>query len=398
MNKYNKYDICYVLADLLSTTPRALKYFIYLLDNKKKIHLNFNKNIKYADRENEMILSNMQEKYGEYFSYSFQDWTKPQIVFILYKFIFKLIWKFNLEKLFPNLSIHYYTLNQYSRTKNIKADIYIGHRPATLPIIVKLAQKHNAKSWFDVEDLHFSESQNQRENDIAFLIMQKYKTSFYTVASQLFTNQLKENLRVSNIEYVPNVPNVNLNINNLAVAHQELSIIWYSQTITFNRGLELLVNVINKIKQPFKLILIGNLDANFKKFLGQKNAIDKIKFKGYLNEESIHQSLLKSDIALCLDFNDQDVSRDLAEPNKLFSYLHCGNFILYNSTHGQKSIMNNYKDHGYDIENSSQNLLNYLNNIDLDKLRQNKSQRILNAKNLSWKNWDKKSLDSVLIK
>lgn len=387
-------DFCFVISDLLSTTPRAYRAIRSLLEEGYSVHLSCNlRRVAAIPYHRELIKS--LEKYK--FSYSELSWKNTQINTFLYKVIHKITKKIHSKTSFKNKYLLQYAndftiLKQYKSCKNIKAKVYVGHRPASLPIITKLAAKHKAKVWFDIEDFHFEETTDPNENRM----MKEFITAFsqtkihYTNASELIGKEYLHQLNITekSIEIL-NSPIIN-NLNE-TFSNNELSFVWFSQTVTFKRGLEVFLEAIKKTKLKCRIDLIGSIDANFKEYIDKLDikAHANIILHGFIPEDEINNIISQADIGLALELKTVDKSRNFAITNKILSYSLLGNFILASNTEGQVSFFERLLDKESYIINYKQD--DFINNLiyiheELNKIRNNKKKRLLSNNKFLWDN------------
>ncbi len=391
------FDFCFVISDLLSTTPRAYRAIKTLLEKGFSVCLLYNRRRINAIPYNDSQLLELS-------LYDFQaistDWTKTTVKTFFHKAQHKLlrIWQKFAGSHFPFMllgTMDYTILPQLCAGRKIKAKVFVGHRPATLPVISKLSKRCRAKTWFDIEDYHFEESTNLLENKLTSEIINKYPAQVYTNASQLigkaFMAKLGENesVEILNSPFISDNLNSKIEIENV----KPISFVWFSQSVTFGRGLETFFDALEEIQIAANVSLIGEIDQKFQAFINKKKLSNvKIKFHGFIPENKIVEEVLSADIGLAIESVTVDYSRRIAITNKILTYAIYGNFILATNTHGQIDFMNRVPNCGklIEIENITECLLLCVEN--LNKLRKEKGKRILQAQSVNWQTQQKKLL------
>ncbi len=234
-----------------------------------------------------------------------------------------------------------------------KADFYIAHNLAALPIAVMAAKFYQTKAGFDAEDFHRQEvTDNQllAAYKIAKHLEDKYlcQTNYITAASPLIAakyKQLYPNLNPIVINNVFEKTNISTNI--ATTTTNKLSLFWFSQTIGKMRGLELVIQAIGLLKNKnINISLLGNISVS-----------DKIYFKTLANTHKMLQNQLiflaptapknifkiaaQHDIGLALELHTP-LNRNICLTNKIFTYLTAGIAIIASETDAQKQFITQY--------------------------------------------------------
>lgn len=251
-----------------------------------------------------------------------------------------------------------YTYNRISWLLYIKAlfnkaDLYIGHNLATLPIVVKSAKIHDAKCGFDAEDFHRQEA-NDDPKSIEFLqsssLEDKFitKVDYLTAASPLIGkayNQLYPNL---NPVIINNVFSINLIPEAIDIfTPTELKLFWFSQTIGRNRGIEEVIIALGNLKLPLlSLTMLGMIRKNdkvyFEELIARENLNStSIKFLDPVKPDDLFDIASKHDLGLALE-PGFCLNNKLALSNKLFTYITAGIGIIASETDAQKQFLLKY--------------------------------------------------------
>ena len=240
------------------------------------------------------------------------------------------------------------------KAKSIKADFYIAHNLAALPVAVKAANYHKVKCGFDAEDFHrqeVSDSPLDFNYRIASFLEDKYlrHCKYITAASPLIAKAYQELYPKLSPVIINNVFEVTHLQNTRERVDDQLKLFWFSQTIGKNRGLEDVVEALNMIdNEAIELHLLGNSSEESKDYL--YNLLPKRKKQLYfynpIPPEEIFSFSAKFDIGLALESNIP-MNRDICLTNKIFSYLISGLAIIASDTEAQKSFMEENEGIGY---------------------------------------------------
>lgn len=164
-----------------------------------------------------------------------------------------------------------------------------------------------------------------------------------------------------------------------APSSSPLKLIWFSQRISFGRGLEPLLDAIKHIVNAsisqehtvtqtlFELTLIGDMDAKFNKDIVQPFLSDvlrpidvgetmsfqsfgdsyrsieriRVELKPPMPQHLLHQELSRHDVGLALEVG-KDLNNKLAVSNKIIAYAQSGLYILATDTPAQQQFMESH--------------------------------------------------------
>ncbi len=133
-----------------------------------------------------------------------------------------------------------------------------------------------------------------------------------------------------------------------------IKLIWISQTIGEGRGLESIVNAVNKInKLSYEINIRGVASEIYKQTLRSLliNPRHKIIFLPLIPNCQISNDLINYDIGLALEL-DKPLSRDLTLTNKIFHYLSVGLPVIASKTQGQLSLKSHFGKNIYYYNNT----------------------------------------------
>lgn len=236
--------------------------------------------------------------------------------------------------------------------KQIKADLYIGHNLGALPVAV-LAAKHNgAMAGFDFEDYHRGEYRLTDKNRKRVVWLEsKYvpALSYYSCSSPLIAYALdsdhpkfrNDKIVLLNCFPIKQQPS----FRNSKSDSKSLKLIWFSQTIGDNRGLETVIAALKELNNSqIQLTLVGRCTEVMKRYIlkntGQSNL--SIHFAGVIHPSDLPTFASQFDIGLATETGFSE-NNDKALSNKLFTYLLAGNAVILSSTKMQKQFNECYE-------------------------------------------------------
>lgn len=275
-------------------------------------------------------------------------------------------------------------VDMLKKAKNIKADLYIAHNLAALPIAAKAAKYHNSKYSFDAEDFHRQENTDDTlslEFSISKFIEDKYfkNASFITAASPLIGEEYKKNYQDLHFHVINNVFESKFIQEKQIEKSAELKLFWFSQTIGKNRGLEDIIQALIYLNNAkITLHLLGNLTEVSKNYFDNlvKNSNVIVQYYKPILPEKIFEFASQFDIGLALE-KTVPYNRNICLTNKIFTYLTSGLAVIASDTLSQKQFMLENEDIGKCIEQSNviklAELINHLY-IDNDFLHNCKSK------------------------
>ena len=122
--------------------------------------------------------------------------------------------------------------------------------------------------------------------------------------------------------------------------HQTPSITWFSQTVGPDRGLEILVEALQKIVMPVQIHIRGRCRKGYEESLRSRipaGSRHQIFFHPSVPHHQLLSRLAEHDIGFAGELSHCR-SRDLTITNKIFQYLLAGLVILSSDTAGQQEI------------------------------------------------------------
>jgi len=243
-----------------------------------------------------------------------------------------------------------------NQIKNIKeTDLVIGHNPGAIYPSLFAAQRFNCKAGFDVEDYHPGEGDNVSLQTLTFNLMKRNFPSFDYLSFASFQIQekcinefktSKKSICLSILNYFDSfefkIP--------IDISTDKLQLVWFSQNIDINRGLEYIIPIIKKYSQFVELHLIGNLSQKFEDII--KNYKEVLIHHSPISQYALHQKLSEFDIGIAVEDNKTDSNRNLCLTNKIISYYQAGLYILASDTIAQREFLHSRTIHGKCFKNA----------------------------------------------
>lgn len=221
------------------------------------------------------------------------------------------------------------------------ADLYIGHGPQSLPVVVRAARRYGAVAGFDAEDfdvgMKHDGAPSDCEDELTGVVVEDHigRIQHVTAASPGVADALRRTY--SGVEALP-IRNV-FPLNHRPRYHPQtgapgpLRLYWFSQTIGHDRGLEEAVRACGILPpQSVELHLRGNWSPGYERVLRElwdKHVGSDAKFfiHDILPPDQLVRAASEYDVGLALEVpvseNRRICMRDLCT-NKVFTYLLAG--------------------------------------------------------------------------
>jgi len=251
-----------------------------------------------------------------------------------------------------------------SAKKLPKPHLIIAHNLGALYPAYALAKRWKIPFTFDIEDYHPGESitndasneKKRREFLFKKLLPQaKALTSASTLIGEhtlaLIGGHPKHQVIINSF------PQIEFQRPEETGSDNTLRLVWFSQTISFGRGIEQLFEALTYLEtekhQIIKVTLIGYLDPLFDKEIIQRykttfcndKKID-INLIPPLSQTALNMELTNHDIGLALEFNSSDLNRQLCLTNKIIAYAQAGLYVLATDTLAQTQFIQDRSDLG----------------------------------------------------
>jgi len=231
-----------------------------------------------------------------------------------------------------------------------RADLYVAHNLAALPIVGEVASARHAQAAFDAEDFHSGQlDETSDPRAVAFIRAVERQwlpgCAYVTAAAPAIAAAYRD-------EYDIALPTTILNVFPLRDrpvalrphdAAAPLRLYWFSQTIGAGRGLEGVVDAMARLpREAVELHLRGAWQAGYEEALrgraaGQGLARDRIVHHAPAAPDEMVRLAADYDIGLAVEPGTTRNNR-LAVSNKLFTYLLAGNAVIATATEGQATL------------------------------------------------------------
>lgn len=342
-----------ILSGNLSTTPRAIKNIEKLQKQYDCKIISVNRSKKWYDKDLAII---KEKKLNVKF---LQLGRKPLLNWILNGFI-QLSCKILYTVFKKSLTITTFASDKsailiwhHLRKLDLTgfSAIY-GHSSGAIYPSWKIGKKWNIPVRIDIEDYHPGEfiekgaanEIKRRENilkttlsDNVFVTFASPLIKHYTI--NLIGRQIQCSVVLNSFnacEFIePRHKNENI----------ALRFVWFSQYISYSRGLEQFLSAIKKLTKSdsnIEVTLIGDLDLQFKVEwidtmldFTKQNSWLSIKTIPAISQKELHLMLADFDIGLALEFNTSDLNRQLCLTNKIIAYSQAGLYVMATDTPAQ---------------------------------------------------------------
>ncbi|RYG43847.1 MAG: hypothetical protein EOO01_20595, partial [Chitinophagaceae bacterium] len=318
-------------------------------------------------------------------SFSFQNWSRPLndrifdefsslVTFVLlpgdrtakWQWLSSTIMNFAarfVAKAFPG-NVYLATIGLYKRswlllnrlrTLRGQFDLVIAHNPGAFVPAFYFASKQKLPLGIDLEDYHPGESSNTKEirQMEALLKSVGKRASVFTASSQWILDETRK--------WLPDVSLKTVVIRNVFSRQQQppfkslpiepLRLIWFSQTVGLNRGIQDAILAMNKVTFGcIELTVIGHCQIDTREQLCQLHKSDKhsIRFLEPMQEAELIETCSRHHIGMALE-PGFSLNNELALSNKLFTYLLAGNAIVASETKAQKEFIQSHNGVGWSI-------------------------------------------------
>lgn len=287
-----------------------------------------------------------------------------------------------------------------NKLKRSEADLIYGFSSMVYPAWI-CAKSIGVPFAFDMEDYHPWENvyykNIQRERHRREMILQNIlpDAGWVSFASPMIQKQTEKLLEAGSSQL-----KVSFTLNNTFRASDfvlepssdgKVQFVWFSQTVSYGRGLELILPYIMKFKDKVELTIIGNMDERFRQDYLSKS-LENIHILPAMRQSDLHRRISRYDIGFATEiFSDLEDNKALCLSNKIFTYLLSGLFIFATDTPAQKDFIESHPAHGIVVTPDAQSLESgfqfMIDNI--SKIRAEKAKRFEAARKFSWENEQK---------
>ncbi len=286
-----------------------------------------------------------------------------------------------------------------------KPDLICAHNLGALYPAFQLSKRWHIPFLFDVEDYHpgeyirFDAENEQLRRKFLLQQLVSFATAITSASPLIEEYTLKLIGGHANHQVIlnsfpktefqqPKIENKN--------SMDPLRLVWFSQKISFGRGLEQLFDALSLIITPsplnITLTLIGDLDPAFerqiiKPFKSKLRHHSSITINHIppLTQAALHTELAQHDIGLALE-PGKDLNNELAVSNKIIAYAQAGLFILSTNTQAQQQFMEQNPRAGIICRQTSESISSTLVSIrqKIEDIRISHRERFNGNKKLAW--------------
>jgi len=282
--------------------------------------------------------------------------------------------------------------------KGIKETInlVVAHNPGAFYPAIVFAKKNKISFGIDLEDYHPGESNDVKTSTQYKTLQNKIlsEAQYVSAASPLILEYAQRDCKKEfrNKTVVLNYFPAHEFIRPASKEGEKLKLVWFSQLISFNRGLEQVVPLI-KDNTILELHLFGNCDEAFKtKYLA---GIGNVFIHSPLPQQMLHQRLSSFDVGLAIE-PGKDLNNELAISNKMLAYFQAGLYILASDTKAQKQFIEMHPGSGRITTLDKKGFAADVNELVQQKksIREKAAARFERANDFCWEEESKKLMNS----
>lgn len=335
-------DIKIILPFNITHTPRAYNLINYLAAKVKKVTL---------------ITCIVSEKGGQIkfasnvATINLFDLTKKSLQTFLIKLRFKVgrvfLEKFRFE---THWSFGYGTKEFiYASKDNIKKnDIVFCFKEVGLLIGSHLIATGHQDIIFDFEDWFSEDLQKKNRRYRPLKLIREYEKNAVQQQFDILVPSIEMKLGFEkfygngNFHIYYNSFNSKLNEISFKNEEHKIKLIWFSQVISFGRGLEDFLSILEYIDHPIHIDLIGKAGAGFTNFIDDRfksyNIAHSYTLHGFVNDNELDKYIMTAHFGLGLE-KSEIISRDLTITYKCFRYLMNATPLILSKTKGQEEFV-----------------------------------------------------------
>lgn len=234
---------------------------------------------------------------------------------------------------------------QFKNVVKNKADLFICHQEAGLLLGIKLL-KAGYKVAFDFEDWY---SEDYLKSDRPLELLRKFELQalrqgvYVTCPSYSMAAMLKQKYQIEKPIQV--IFNSFPDINEKSKVENKIpnSVVWFSQTIGPDRGLESFFESVKHFKIPLEIHLIGNCTNSFKRRLQElvQSTPHLLKVHPLLKHSDLMKFLGQFELGLALE-NNFPQNKNLTISNKILTYLQLNLHVIATPTFGQLELKDDF--------------------------------------------------------
>ena len=233
-----------------------------------------------------------------------------------------------------------------------KPDLVIGHNPGALGPLIRISKRLNIPALFDAEDYHRGEAAQQAAATTRITQLEDRllpDLAQMTAASPLIAQAYRKLYPALRVTTVNNAfPLDCLSPKPTASKENPLSIVWFSQVIGLDRGLEEFLTCLQLTPTiPVEINLVGLASDDVKSRVNELGLSHNqiIRFHSPMPENDLFDFVSKHEIGLALEPGFSR-NNDWARSNKIYSYPLAGCYTLASKTSAQVQFMEEFPSAG----------------------------------------------------
>lgn len=245
----------------------------------------------------------------------------------------------------------------YKYLKTNPSGIYHAHDLNTLPIAFFVSRIHNSVLVYDSHELYV-ERNTRRQSKIGKFILKLAEGYFVKRTNAIITvnksiaNEISNRYKVKTPYVVMNCPSEKKgstayeqkSLRKILNVKQDKKLLLYCGSITFNRGLEKLIESM-KYLEDCHLVFMGygkqEYKAKLSKYVENNNIDDRFDFFGPVPSHEVTAYAASADLGVA-PIENACLSYYYCSPNKVFEYINAGIPVIASSFPELKFVVENY--------------------------------------------------------
>ncbi len=245
------------------------------------------------------------------------------------------------------------------RARSSSWDLLIGHTEPALWCATQLLRAQRTVAA-DLEDWHSEDLPlNKRSGRPCRLLRNVEKTllekaAYVTTTSASLAAALQEDLGGKKAQVIYNAFPLQETDRTQTAPNEPpapLSMVWFSQTVGPDRGLEAFLMGWVGSQAPSRLTLLGTVAPAYRERIGKlvpSGGPQHLRFQPAVSPDDLPGVLAEHDVGLALEV-DHIRNRDLTITNKMLQYFNAGLAVIATPTRGQQEVLAAYPDAGWEV-------------------------------------------------
>lgn len=229
--------------------------------------------------------------------------------------------------------------------------LVLGHNPGALSVLNQWTNMTGTPVLFDAEDHHSGECPTgSREQRRMAEFEQRHlsEIQWMTAASPLIGSAYLERFPHLHVATVNNAFDTRLQPSFNALPHAPLKLIWFSQVVGPDRGIQHVLRHLSTLKKlRMDITLVGSCDADTRGAIEAciTSDLHRIHWTPPCSEPDLMRVIAEHHIGLAIE-NSPNLNRALCRTNKLYTYPLCGCWTLASCTPAQEEFYAEHPDLG----------------------------------------------------